>query len=129
MCGTDKPQLPKGFFTWRSQPFIFLKHTSCDPHSHTQRQITPNLNCVIHAMGSLKGGVCLQFYSSRSWMSVEYESQWLRLQRWLTQIRWPLIYTCCINCVFSYLYVWSWLIHSMTSTLLLTHSVLRQSIA
>lgn len=116
VCGTDKRHKPEGSFTWRSQPFIFPQtHLLISTLAHTKED---NLNphCVIHTTGSLKESVCLHFYSRRSRMRAEYESRWLRLQRWLMQIRWPLVYSCYRSCVSAHLDVWSWSIHTHQHT-------------
>lgn len=58
-------------------------------------------------------------------MSVKYESRWLGLYWWLSQIRWPLIYTCCIMCVCGLVIFIS--ITSRLTSRLLTHSVHRDT--
>lgn len=36
-------------------------------------------------------------FSSSPWMSVKWESEWLRLHWWLTETTWPLLCTCCVT--------------------------------
>lgn len=107
VCETDKPHEPKGSLHG-SLNLSFSSNTPPANHTHTHiiRQITPTLTVSVKPLETWKGGACLHFYSSRPWMSFKYESQWLKLRRWLTETRWPLIYTCHWSWD-----VWSWYIH------------------
>lgn len=106
VCETDKQHKPEGLVTWWSEPVTSLKHTLWYLHIHTKAN-NPNFDCVIHVKGSMKEGVCWPFYSlwdapewalNMSHRGFAQQSQ-LRFHWWLTQIRRPLSYVCCIMCV------------------------------
>lgn len=86
----------------------FSSNTLPAIHSpHTQRKITSTPTVSFTPREAWKK----EFASFSILVASEYESQWLRLQWWLTQIKWPLIYSCCRSSSVCVVLMYSFLQH------------------